>query len=256
MQLFENMGWYSGVKLLDKNFWLSVEPLWIKGKDIVIGNDSLCVTFIDADVDGCFTGAQDMIALLPYGADSAHTSKYKGVRTLEPGMILGYNNHAYEVKCDTSKCLPVTLTLRPDLPPPLSLSIGDPLPHFSVQFFDRDSADIYTVMQPGKYTYIEFWGMWCGGCRVIIPDLKEMNDTLSDRLTIVSLDAYDNRERARAFVKENQMTWIQGFSNTQTENLLYAGDGFPYGVLVDPNGNIVAFNVDPRSVTEMIPPKK
>jgi len=73
-------------------------------------------------------------------------------------------------------------------------------------------------------------------------------------LTIISLDAYD--DRARAFVKENQITWIQVFSNTQTENLLYAGDGFPFGILVDPNGNIVAFNVSPGLVAGMIPPKK
>ncbi|HTF02966.1 MAG TPA: hypothetical protein VK826_03040, partial [Bacteroidia bacterium] len=90
VDLFENSSLYSGVKLLDKNFWLSFEPLWIKGKDVVIGNDSLCVTFFDQDADGCFTGAQDRIALLPYGADSAYTSKYQGgVRTLEPGLILG-----------------------------------------------------------------------------------------------------------------------------------------------------------------------
>lgn len=254
--IFENNLFYSGVTFMDKIFWFAVEPLWIKGKDVVIGNDSLCVTFFDNDVDGCFTGAKDMIALLPYGTDSSYTSKYLGVRTLEPGMILGYNNHAYEIKCDTSKCSPVTLTLRPDLPPPIALSIGDPLPHFSVQFFDGDSADIYTAMQAGKYTYIEFWGMWCGGCRLIIPDLKEMNDTLGNRLTIISLDAYDDRERARSFVKEKQMTWTQGFSNEKVEQLVYAGDGFPYGILVDPNGNIVAFDVHPGEVAEIVAGEK
>lgn len=252
MQLFAGNLYYAGTKLIDKNFWFAVEYLWIKAKDIIIGNDSICVTFFDSNIDGCFTSTEDMFALQPYGTDSAYTTKYHGVHTIEPGLILGFNGHAYEIKCDTATCNSVTIVRREDLVPPHVLSVGDQLPHFSVQFFENDSADIYSVMQAGKYTYIEFWGMWCGGCRVIIPDLKSMNDTLSDRVTIVSLDSYDDRQRVKKFVKENQMTWTQGYSNEKVESLLYAGDGFPYGILVDPAGKIVAFDVDPGSVTEMI----
>ncbi len=44
--------------------------------------------------------------------------------------------------------------------------------------------------------------------------------------------------------------------NAENETLLYADDGFPYGILVDPNGNIVAFNVRPETVVEMIAGEK
>ena len=254
-QIFTGNPYYAGVKLNDIGSWFAAEQLWIKAKDVVVGKDSICVTFYDLNIDGCFTSTEDMIALFPYGIDSAYTTKYNGVRMIEPGLILGFNGHAYEVKCDTNNCKPITLTLRADLTPPVALSVGDQLPHFSVQFFDADSADIYTAMQPGKYTYIEFWGIWCTGCRFAIPSLKNMNDTMSDRVTIISMDSYDNRERAKTFVKENQMTWKQGFSNEYIENLLYAGDGFPYGILVDPAGKIVAFDVHPGNVEKMLPEK-
>ncbi len=256
MEIFAGNPYYAGVNLIDKNSWFAVEQLWIKAKNVIIGNDSICVTFYDLNIDGCFTGTGDMIALFPYGIDSAYTTKYNGVRRIEPGLILGFNGHAYEVICDTNNCKPVTLTLRTDLTPPVALSVGDQLPHFSVQFFDGDSADIYTAMHAGKYTYIEFWGIWCTGCRLAIPDMKLMNDTMSDRLTIVSLDAYDNRARVKEFVKENQMTWTQGFSNAKVETLLYGDDGYPYGILVDPTGKIVAFDVSPGRVAGMIPVKK
>lgn len=256
MELFAGNPYYAGTKLIDKKSWFDVDYLWIKAKDIVIGSDSVCVTFFDLNIDGCFTGGADMFALNSYGTDSAYTTKYHGVHAIEPGLIVGFNGHAYELKCDTNACNPVTIVRRPDLAPPVALSVGDPLPHFSVQFFEGDSADIHTVMQPGKYTYIEFWGIWCGGCRLIIPDLQRMNDTLGDRVTIVSLDAYDDRQRAKEFVKEKQMTWTQGYSNQNAENLLYAGDGFPYGVLVDPAGKIVAFDVGPGEVTEIVSGKK
>ena len=250
--LFAANPYYAGVNLSDRSYWFAADQLWIKAKDIIIGKDSICVAFFDLNLDGCFTSDEDMIALLPYGADSAHTTKYTGVRAISQGLILGFNGHAYEVKCDTSKCSPLTLTFRADLAAPVSLSVGDQLPHFSVQFFEGDSSDIYTKMQPGKYTYIEFWGIWCAGCRMIIPSLKSMNDTMSDRLTIISMDAYDNRQRAKEFVKENQMTWLQGYSNHSIEQLLYADDGFPYGILVDPTGKIVAFDVRPEKVVEVV----
>lgn len=256
MQIFNSNPYYAGVALNDRNSWLSVERLWIKAKDIVIGNDSICVTLYDLNIDGCFTSSEDMVALFPYGIDSAYTTKYNGVREIKPGRILGFNGHAYEVKCDTSGCTPVTLVLRGDTTPPIALSVGDQLPHFSVQFFEGDSTDIYTAMQAGKYTYIEFWGIWCAGCRLAIPDMKLMNDTMHDRLTIISLDSYDNRVRAKEFVKENQMKWTQAYSNAKVETLLYANDGFPYGILVDPSGKIVAFDISPGSVAKLIPQKK
>lgn len=252
VQLFMSNPYYAGVNFIDKNYWLAADQLWIMGKDIVIGKDSMCVTFIDYNLDGCFTSTEDKIALFPRGIDSAHTTKYNGVRWIEPGLILGFNGHAYEVKCDTNNCKPITLTLRADIAPPVALSVGDQLPHFSVQFFDGDSTDIYTAMQTGKYTYIEFWGIWCTGCRLAIPDMKLMNDTMSDQLTIISLDAYDNRQRVKDFVKENQMTWKQGYSNEKVETLLYADDGYPYGILVDPTGKIVAFDVSPGRVAGMV----
>lgn len=252
MEIFTGNQYYTGTRLLDKNFWFSVEYLWIKAKDIVIGTDSMCVTFFDLNIDGCFTSTEDMFALNAYGTDAAYTTRYHGVHAIEPGLILGFNGHAYEIKCDTNVCNAVTIVRRADLVAPHMLSIGDPLPHFSVQFFDGDSADIYSAMQPGKYTYIEFWGMWCGGCRLIIPDLKSMHDTLSDRVTLVSLDSYDDRERVKTFVKEKGMTWTQAYSNEKAEHLVYAGGGFPYGILVDPSGKIVAFDVGPGEVTKMI----
>jgi thiol-disulfide isomerase/thioredoxin len=252
VQIFSNSPYYAGVRFIDKSAWLSSAQLYIKGKDIVIGKDSVCVAFFDPGIDGCFTGKGDLIALLPYGEDSAYTTKYNGVREIVPGLILGFNGHAYEIKPDTTGCKPVEIIPRPDLIPPIALSPGDQLPHFSIRWFNGDSTDIYSVMQKGKYTYIDFWGIWCAGCRLAIPSLVTLNDSMSKRITIVSLDAYDNRSKAKTFVEEQKMQWANGFSNSQVEKLLYAGDGFPYGILIDPSGKILAFDVDPRELGSVL----
>lgn len=252
VQAFSMSPYYAGVNFTDKSTWLSATGLWIKGKDIVIGKDSMCVVLFDNNIDGCFTEAGDLIALLPYGEDSAYATKYRGVRELAPGLILGFNGHAYEIKCDTAGCNPVAVIPRPDLAPPVSLTEGDQLPHFSIRLFNGDSTDIYAIMQKGKYTYLDFWGMWCTGCRLAIPSLITLNDSLGEQLTLVSLDVYDNRSKVPAYTQEQKMQWVNGYSNSQVEKLLYASDGFPYGILIDPSGRIVAFDADPGMVPGMI----
>lgn len=250
--IFGNNLYYAGATLKAPALWLAAEQLWIKGCDIVIGRDSMCILFCDRNEDGCFTGTNDMIALLPYGSDSAYTTPSKGMRSLAPGMILGFNGKAYEINYDSTQCGAASIRARPDLLPPVDLSAGDPLPHLPVMFFSDDSSDIYTAMRPGTYLYIEFWGTWCGTCRMIIPTLKALNDTLGDRLTIVSLDVYDDRAKAKNFVSENEMRWVHAFSDATTEKLLFGNDQYPYGVLVDPQGRIVAFDVSPQQVAEIV----
>jgi thiol-disulfide isomerase/thioredoxin len=167
-------------------------------------------------------------------------------------LILGFNGRAYEITIDTNGCNPITIKQRPDIAPPIQLAVGDQLPHFSFKLMSGDSVDVYSLMQSGKLTYIEFWGTWCVGCVQSVEKLKTLQQTKSDSLVIISLDSYDEREDAKKFVKEKTMNWTQGFSNTAIEELLYVGDGFPYGILIDRNGKIVAFDVSPGRLGRML----
>ncbi len=233
-----------------RNFGIKIK--WIEGKDVKLDNDSFSVVFFDVDVNGCFTSLKDKIALLPYGVDSAYCYDYMGVRQIHQGLILGFNGKAYEINPDTNSCNPVIIKRRTDLQPPTFLKLGDQLPHFKFKVFNGDSIDVYSVMQLGKFTYIEFWGMWCPGCVQSIPKIKNLHETKSDSLVVISLDAYDDRQKVITYVKEREMRWIQGYSNHAIEKLLYAGDGFPYGVLVDPKGRIIGFDISPSRVISMM----
>jgi hypothetical protein len=134
----------------------------------------------------------------------------------------------------------------------VTLKVGDQLPHFSFALLNGDSVDVYCLMQPNKYTYIEFWGTWCMGCVQSVEKLKTVQQTKSDSVVIISLDTYDNRNKINSFVKEHGMIWIQGYSNKQIEELLYVGDGFPYGILIDASGKIISFDVMPSHLGKMI----
>lgn len=242
--VFKNNPYYEGLELLDISCWMAGDQLSIKGENIVCEGDSLCVVLLDKNLDGCYSGAEDVIGLDDYGIDSAWTDQYHGVRTIVPGLILPHNGKAYEIIPGSAGCEPIKLKLRSDLAAPEFLKPGDQLPHVYFQFMDNDSTDVYSKMQPGKYTYIEFWGTWCKGCVIGLPDLQNLNAEKKDSLVIISVDAYDNRDKARKFVADKNMTWTQAFSNPVAENILYAGDGFPYGILIDPAGKIMGFDID------------
>lgn len=233
-----------------RNFGIKVK--WIKGQDVKFDNDSFTVVFFDVDVNGCYTSLRDKIVLLPYGVDSAYCYDYMGIRQIQQDLVLGFNGKAYEVNTDTNACNPVVIKRRADLPPPIYLQLGDQLPHFKFKIFNGDSVDVYSVMQPGKFTYIEFWGMWCAGCVQSIPKLKVLSETKADSLVIISLDAYDDRQKVIIYVQQKEMSWTQGYSHRSIEKLLYAGDGFPYGVLVNPQGRIIGFDIRPSQVSHLI----
>jgi thiol-disulfide isomerase/thioredoxin len=241
IELFSNNLYYEGVELIDVNYWMAVEQLWIKGTNVVCDGDSLCVVFFDRNLDGNYTGPQDMIGLDDYGIDSAWTDKYHGMRIIEPGLLLAHNGKTFEIISDSASNS-VQLKFRNDSP--AFLKPGDQLPHFYLKFMNGDSADIYSKMQPGKFTFIDFWGTWCAACIQSIPQLQKLNAEKADSLVIISVNAHDNRDKAKKFTIEKNMPWLQAFSNPAAENILYAGDSFPYGILIDPNGKIIQFDVN------------
>lgn len=98
----------------------------------------------------------------------------------------------------------------------------------------------------GKHVFLEFWGSWCGVCRMMSPRLIAFNRALpSDSSVVITGIACDeaSKENWEKAVEEDNLNWIQVIEENKPGKLSvsrqYAIDGYPTSLLIDPKGRIV-----------------
>jgi thioredoxin 1 len=52
------------------------------------------------------------------------------------------------------------------------------------------------LIQSEKPVLIDFFATWCGPCQMLSPILKEVKDSLGDRISIIKVDVDKNQELA------------------------------------------------------------
>jgi hypothetical protein len=229
-------------KKLDPEYWLFCRPQIVKAQNIIIGQDSMSVVLIDGDCDGRYSGSRDRVALLPYGVDSAASRLGSGAHVIKDELILGYKGKAYEVAMDHGYT--ILLKPRPDLPPPLEVIIGKPLPHFNVTLLDGKSVDIYSLLIPGMPTYINFWSSESEFFEEGNKAVCDLFNTKQDSINIISFSLNIETSETKKYVSQNHMEWTQCVSDEDVENLLYRDGQTPYAIVIDKNGIVYEVDAD------------
>ena len=119
-----------------------------------------------------------------------------------------------------------------------SVAEGAQAPDFTLK--DMDGKDLSLSSLRGKYVVLDFWGSWCGWCIKGFPDMKKYYAKYKDRMEILGIDCGDTEEKWKAAVKKHALPWLHVRNEGGPDvTALYAVDGYPTKIVVDPEGKIV-----------------
>jgi len=96
----------------------------------------------------------------------------------------------------------------------------------------------------GDVVVINFWGSWCGPCRVESPEFQEVYDDVRDQgVSFLGINVKDGDQQARAFVEAKGITFPSIFDPRGEVTLAFRDfppTAIPSTVLLDRDGRVAA----------------
>lgn len=70
------------------------------------------------------------------------------------------------------------------------------------------SNSFENIIKSEKPVLIDFFATWCGPCKMLTPVLKEVKDSLGERITILKIDVDKNKELSEKYQVRGVPTMI------------------------------------------------
>jgi peroxiredoxin len=127
----------------------------------------------------------------------------------------------------------VALTPTPTIPPkPIP---GHPAPDFTLP--DLEGNEIRLSDLRGKVVLLNFWATWCGYCRMLLPILNTAHEELREKgFIVVAVDVGEETERVRAYIEENELSFLTVLDRKGSVAKLYRLRGIPTSFFIDQEG--------------------
>lgn len=124
-------------------------------------------------------------------------------------------------------------TINRIITPPPQIKIGETVPYFIGK-----NTNVLPDFK-SAYLLIHFWATWCIPCKQQIPILQNLkNNTLSDKLTIVSICTFSDSTLMSKDVSSYKMSWKNVYDKYNEITDLLGISSVPYLILINQNGII------------------
>ena len=118
--------------------------------------------------------------------------------------------------------------------------IGDKYKDFEA--FNKDGHKQRFSGLIGKYILLDFTAAYCGPCVQSAEELRFINKTYSDSLSIISFSGDAKKDIWLKSLKRDSVSWISLWDGKGTYSetyIKYGVHGFPTFFLIDPNGKVI-----------------
>ncbi len=263
-QHYSNNDAVRGFITVEPDYWFSETRLNILSCDTLINGKKVQVGLMDWNCNGLYDDIDtispdnfhsDRILIGEYGSSVISHEPSDGAVILLPESLIKINNQVYSVKKveQTGKYLILDESNKPyNL-----LSVGDFIPDLEFKLFNDEKVNLKDYIQKDKYNLIDIWAYWCQGCVYSITKLAELDSLFSDKLNIIGLHDFQSEEDvAKSFISKHGAKWTQGFLTPEIGKKLLSSGGYPYYILVSPDGKIKNFNISLAELEELLKNEK
>ncbi len=125
------------------------------------------------------------------------------------------------------------------------------VPFTAKEFRTQETISLHSYK--GKYLYIEFWGSWCGPCLKELPEIKKAYINI-DKSKIDFLGvAFDKVDPLEKILEREKIEWKQ-ILQEEEDGIIddYNITGYPTSFLIDPNGKIIAKNLQGEKLLDTL----
>ena len=123
---------------------------------------------------------------------------------------------------------------------PLGLPVGAKAPGAKVQTLDGKPVDLASYI--GKSPVVlEFWALWCGNCKELEPQIKQLTAKYAGKVTFVSVAVSVNEspDRVKRYAEKYGLAQQLVFDTDGNATDAYSAPATSYVVVVDKSGKIV-----------------
>jgi peroxiredoxin len=121
-----------------------------------------------------------------------------------------------------------------------ALPVGRTVPNFTLADRTGTELTLSKVAADKKLVLVNFWGSWCGPCRVEMPGFEKMyTDTANAGLQILAVDEMDSRADLDKYLAKRPLSFPVLRDSTGDVAKRFGIRAFPTTVLVGPDGKIL-----------------